>query len=125
MRKTREAHRQKQVTAPVAMLEPLAGQVGVIRVFSGGRGYGDEYDWVVTALFVDRVTVELLGITQAPTVNQWRAVLKELSQQGVKTVTYQHKRDGKMVTTTRDLEQITKGNGHVDAHTQTNDRNQV
>jgi len=68
-----------------AIFEPL---MGVIRVFDNGKEYGDTYSWVATCRFIDKATVEVLGVMDAPKKEWWRAVLKTLGHEGVKTVCY-------------------------------------
>lgn len=68
----------------------------MIRVLDEGREHGDPYTWAATCRFVDRETVEVLGVAKAPKPSEWKAVLRCLSEVGAETVAYTRHRDGVM-----------------------------
>ena len=63
--------------------EPISG---ILRVFEDDKNYGDDYIWCVTVRFLNLTTVELLGITKAPTPSIWRAVRRVLFDMKIDTV---------------------------------------
>ena len=69
---------------------------GVIRVFSDGQAYGDPYEWAATVRAVNKTTVELLGVTVAPNMNQVRAMSKALVSLGFEYVVWDRIKDGKV-----------------------------
>lgn len=64
-----------------AELEPLTA---LVRVFEPGDSYGQPYSYVATIRWLDPDTAEVMGVLQAPTPAQWRAIRKALKQAGVR-----------------------------------------
>ena len=63
-------------------------------MFEPGGTYGDPYTWVASCRFVDRRTVEILGVTKPLTKSDWRAVLAMFASQGVDSVFYLRQKNG-------------------------------
>jgi hypothetical protein len=55
--------------------------------------------------FLDRQTVEVLGAKEGPTLNQWKAVLAVLGDQGVEEVIYRQYRNEQERTRRRQLKE--------------------
>jgi hypothetical protein len=87
---------------PNAVFTPLVGLGGIIRVYSPGLDCGP-YDWCVTADFVEKRVVELKAIREAPTTEQWRAVITEMKKHEVDRLIWRHLRKGTMCTSVRSL----------------------
>ena len=68
----------------------------MIRTFESNQDYGDAYTWVATCRFVNKETVEILGVIKAPTKTEWLAVINNLAQMGVKFVFYKQYRNGRI-----------------------------
>jgi hypothetical protein len=70
---------------PTLHAEPL---VFCLRLFSGGRTWGDAYDWAATGTKVSDDTLEIKGATHTVSPAQWRAIRKELNRLGFRKVTF-------------------------------------
>jgi len=71
-------------------LEPIAF---VVRIFSGGRTFGQPYDWCATAVRIAPETLEIMGALRAPTGAEYRALQRGLLAMGWKKVFYRRKRE--------------------------------
>ena len=87
---------------------------GIIRIFEDGKNYGDEYGWAVTVRYLDKETVEFLGITKAPTISQWRAIEDCCREEGIKTIVfYRILNDGTKKEHVLDLERNYEGEKRI------------
>ena len=85
----------------IAIIEPLAG---VIRYWSTNNPeYGDPYQWSATVRWVNRDTIEVMGVTQVPTTEVWRAVKDCARNIGVKYITFTRFKNGVRKTSTLKL----------------------
>lgn len=62
-------------------IEPLTA---VVRLFSEGKTYGDPYDFACTIRWIDRYTIEVLGVDTAVTPSMWRAMRNAFREHGAK-----------------------------------------
>ena len=74
-----------------ADVEPIAC---AIRVFHDGAVYGDPYTWAATIRYIDRKTIEIIGITCAPKPSEWRAIVARMKCDGVSKIVFSRKRGG-------------------------------
>lgn len=80
-----------------AHIEPLAS---VLRVFGPGAKYGDPYEFVCTLRWLDRETVELVGVMEFPGIHLREPILKALRDAGAKRCSFTHKGRGRTLNTT-------------------------
>lgn len=69
-------------------LEPLAA---VLRI---GGAYGEPYTWAATIRFITPTEVEVVGVTEAPTPDERRAIREVLKSHGIKKAFYVRHKDG-------------------------------
>lgn len=78
-----------------AQLEHVAS---VIRVWINSDAvHGDPYDWVATVRWINKATIEIMGITMSPNREIWAAVMNELLTYGVEEIVYYRYKDGQPV----------------------------
>lgn len=58
-------------------IEPLAA---VLRV---PGAYGEPYTWAATLRYDSPTSVEILGVTRAPTPSEWRAAVRTMRAYGI------------------------------------------
>jgi len=84
-----------------ARIEPFAG---VVRYWDNENAqHGDPYQWAASVRWIDHETIEIAGITQAPTPAIWRAVKQAAKEIGAKQVIFVRYKDGNKRTKTVDL----------------------
>lgn len=72
-----------------AHIEHLASVVRVI-----DNGFGDEYGFTATVRWLSSKRVEIIGVTKAPTIAEWRAVFSSLAGLGVDSFQFARVRHG-------------------------------
>lgn len=78
----------------------------MVRVLDdGGLQHGDPQHWAASCRFIDRETVEILGVDKALSPGDWKAVLKCMAEQGAGTVMYTRHKDGTTRTRTRKVDE--------------------
>ena len=82
-----------------ADLEPLSAR---LRVWADGAEYGALY-WGASVRWINRTTVDLGVVLQAPTPSQWRATEKIFASQGVEKILFMRFEDGEEVPHEIDL----------------------
>ncbi len=92
-------------------VEPLTA---VVRVYADGasRDNYDPYVWAVTLRYLDRKTVEMVGVTEPPSFEVWRTLKEQLHQFGIDTVVFKRRlRDGTLRTKRIDVRRRVKSEG--------------
>lgn len=83
------------MSKPHAEIEMIAG---VIRVFpSPDKTHGDVYDWAATVHRLNQETIEILGVTQAPTPSQWREIKRCCAAEGIGSIVFCRFKGGKRI----------------------------
>lgn len=57
----------------------------VVRVWTQeGAKYGDPYDWAATIRWIDKETIEVLGVVKPVTKAMWEALTEAFAEMGIK-----------------------------------------
>ena len=74
-------------------IEPIAA---CVRVWSSSdSGYGDPYDWSATCRWIDRETMEVIGVDKPVTKSMCHAIRDAAAKLGVRAIGFTRIRDGK------------------------------
>ncbi len=77
-----------------ADFEPLTS---VLRVFADGARWGDPYVWSASIRYLDKETIEFLGILRAPKPSEWRVIIEECVKLDIKKVVFYRMKNGNKV----------------------------
>jgi hypothetical protein len=69
-----------------ALIEIPLEKIGMIRVGDDDFKYGEKYHWCANIIWITDEEVEIALTLTAPSLDDWKAVLKELQNYNVKVV---------------------------------------